>query len=183
MGNVQETKRRRSEERQREEGFDADRDMREDRKIPDFPDAGVATYYFMKLTPDYIAKHKDDKFRIAGRNKLSFVERDNLPAFSPDSVRTLGAGEGWQNAKRLLKNIIKGDTEALGEQFDQATRRGGYIMSKMDGGIIRNDSLMSIGSPIIKSYPFNKRDQVYPFEDFNDLPKFPMKNRYKFGNN
>jgi len=139
----------------------------------------------MKLTPEHLAKHKDDKFRVSGRAKLSFVQRDELPAYNPDSVRTLGGGEAWQQAKRLLKNIIKGDTDALGEQFDQATKRGGYVMNKLDGGIIRNDNLMS---PIIKPYPFNIRERYSGAYRPNGLYRPDQmdifqqsKNKYKFG--
>ena len=129
MGNVQAIKEERSRERLRNEGLDPERDMRENRPIPENLTGATGTNYFLKLTPEHIIKHKDDKFSIDGRRRLSYMERIDLPAYSPDSVRTLSGAEGWQRAKELLKNVYKGDTDKLGEMFDQATKRGGLIHS------------------------------------------------------
>lgn len=145
MGGIQSAvdrkKRERSDERLRNEGLDPERDMREDRPIPMDLTGATGTNYFLKLTPEHIIKHKDDKFSIDGRKRMSYMERLNLPSYSPDSVRTLGGPEAWQKAKELLKNIYKGDTDALGEMFDQATKRGGYIQKKVNGGSVWDDNM------------------------------------------
>lgn len=130
MGNVEAKKRERSEERLRNEGLDPDRDMREDRPIPENLTGATGTNYFLRLTPEHIAKHRNDKFSIDGRKRLSYVERLDLPSYSPDSVKTLQGPEAFQRAKELIKNLYKGDTEKLGEMFDQAFKKGGMIHSK-----------------------------------------------------
>lgn len=131
MGGIQSAidrkKQERSTERMQEAGIDPARYVREDKPIPDFPSAGESTIFFQRVPEDYILKHANDKFRVAGRDRLSYIQRLDLPAYSPDSVRTLQGPEAWQKAKQLLKNIYKGDTDALGEMFDQATRKGGNI--------------------------------------------------------
>ena len=126
MGNVQAIKEERSRERLRNEGLDPERDMRENRNIPENFTGATATNYFLKLTPEHIAKHAKDKFSVDGRKRMSYIERINIPAYSPDSVRTLQGPEAWAKAKELLKALYKGDTDTLVEIGGDMLKRGGY---------------------------------------------------------
>jgi hypothetical protein len=133
QASIDRKKEERSRERLQDEGLDPERDMRENRNIPENLTGATATNYFLKLTPEHIAKHAKDKFSIDGRQRLSYIERINLPAYSPDSVRTLQGPEAWQKAKQLLKALYKGDSDALADMADEALKRGG-IFGRRAGG-------------------------------------------------
>lgn len=133
MGGIQSAidakKRERSAERLREAGVDPAEYVRNDWPIPDFPDGGVATNFFISpaMKKGYIIKHIDQKFSVAGRPRMSFRERMDVPAYSPDSVRTLSSAEAWESAKKMIKAVIKGDTKTLEAMADEAFRRGGRV--------------------------------------------------------
>jgi hypothetical protein len=134
MGNIQAAvdrkKQERSTERLQEEGIDPARYAREDLPIPDFPDGGISTVFFQRVPESYIVKHRNDKFRVSGRERKSYVERLDLPAYSPDSIRTLSGGEAFQKAKQLLKAIVKADTDKLSDMADEALKRGGKFRGR-----------------------------------------------------
>ena len=119
MGGIQSAidrkKQERSNERMAEAGIDPVAFVREDRPPPDFPSAGESTIFFQRVSPAYTKKHANAKFRIGNRDKLSWAERVDLPAYSPDSVRALYGDEAWVRAKELLKATYKGDTDKLVE--------------------------------------------------------------------
>jgi hypothetical protein len=159
---VDKSKQRIGNERMAESGIDPDLYVREDRKIPDFEHGGIATLFFQRVPESYIMKHANDKFRIAGRDRKSYLERIDLPAYSPDSVRALQSGEAWQRAKELLKALSKGDTDKLADMADQATKRGGVVIQKRNmGGQVyeeefnRDELLNRTALPVNR--PFNNK--------------------------
>ena len=138
MGGIQSAidrkKQERSTERMKESGIDPGKYAREDLAVPDFPTGGEATIFFQRVPKAYIEKHADDKFRVFGRNRLSFRERIDLPANSPDSTRTLGAGEGFQLAKKLVKSVVKGKKDEVVDQLDIMLKRGGRVFATAGRG-------------------------------------------------
>lgn len=122
-------KQERSTERMEEAGIDPAKYVRDDTPPPDFPSSGESTIFFQRVPQSYIKKHMNAKFRVANRDKMSWVERTELPSYSPDSVKALYGDEAFQKAKQLIKAVVKGDTDALGDMADKAFKRGGLVGS------------------------------------------------------
>jgi hypothetical protein len=160
-------KQERSTERMQEAGIDPAQYAREDKNIPNFPSGGESTIFFQRVPEDYIKRHATDKFSVSGRQRMSYIERMDLPSYSPDSVKVLYGPEAFQQAKKLLVNLVKGDTDALADMADKAFKRGGLVMNKKLGGFVSNersyyedDIQNRLALPIMK--PWSKRIELQP---------------------
>lgn len=130
QASIDRKKQERSTERMAEAGINPADYVAGDRPIPDFPGSGEATIFFQRVPDSYIMKHANDKFSIGGRRRLSYLQRLDVPSYSPDSIKVLQGPEAWQRAKELLKAVVKGDTDKLEGMADEALKRGGLFRGR-----------------------------------------------------